>query len=275
VSRAYTAKQKAKAGVVLSLDDAGRLVVNAGFVKPGEVKNVAASELNLEGQRKKKKAAAGLSNALATRLSETLTEATATALAKDQKVALPAMIAGFTSLNTPVKVSESGLIAQGSKRRKSRFGAFAPAFQALLKGGIVKQCEALAAIAADALDFHMISSDKKPLADPNIAALTGAMDGKSLNAALRELFNAKDYFGGISSSMRVAAIREALGDGPADTAAKLKKDGQTAFAVANVQKTGWLPPELRTVHYDGPSAKAAKKPAAKKAKAKPAKKKAR
>lgn len=44
-------------------------------------------------------------------------------------------------------------------------------------------------------------------------------------------------------------------------AAKPKAD-VTKFAIANVPKTGWLPPELRTMHYDGPGAKKVAAPAA-------------
>jgi ParB family transcriptional regulator, chromosome partitioning protein len=269
--RGFTAKQKAKAGVVLTLDGAGRLVVNAGFVKPSEVKNVAAKELDVDTRQKvqKKKAAAGLSNALAMRLSETLTVATAAALAKDPKVAIPALIAGFTGMESSVKVSENGI--RTDQRKKGHYdgkGNFVSAFEVLLKAPPARQTEALCAITADALDFKIHSADRKPLKDKPVTVLIDALDGKSVNAELRRCFMAKDYFEGISKAMCFAAITEALGDGykGSNLTASSKSAEVAKFAIANVPKTGWLPPELRTSHYDGPGAKAA--PAKAKAKKK-------
>lgn len=112
---------------------------------------------------------------------------------------------------------------------------------------------------------HMPSEIRKSL--PH---LRDAIPPAVMRDALQKRFDAKRYFPGAPQALVVKAIREALGDEHANKFAKGKKNAAWKFAVANVPKTNWLPPELRTSHYDGPGSKAKAK-----AKAKPAKKKAR
>ena len=275
--RAYTSEQKAKSGCEVSISRKGELQIKYGVVKPADKKNLETRELPRSEQekRKKKQAAAGLSNALAQRLSEQLTFAIGAALAKNPKIAIPALIAGF-AVGEPVVVVERGLKTKkatpyasgvGELRRGARKGNFASVFQGLIDAGEAQQRDSLAAIAAAALDFQVLHADLKPLADKNIAALCTALEAKAVNAAVREQFDAKDYFAGINSTMRLQAILEACGEDARERASKLKKDQQAKFAIDNVPKTGWLPPELRTSHYDGPTAPAKAKSAAKPPKA--------
>ena len=98
------------------------------------------------------------------------------------------------------------------------------------------------------------------------SAVASAINGKALTAALRETFDAKDYFNSVSRATIVEAVREAMGDQHASAVAKMDKAGAIKFALANLPKTKWLPKQLRVAGYDGPAKKAAKKPAAKKAK---------
>jgi ParB family transcriptional regulator, chromosome partitioning protein len=97
-------------------------------------------------------------------------------------------------------------------------------------------------------------------------AMIDLINPKVMNAALRKAFDAKAYFEGCGKSFCLAAVTETIG---ADHARKIagQKRGEIAkFATVNVGKTGWLPKELRTSHYDGPQAKKADKPAKAKAK---------
>jgi ParB family chromosome partitioning protein len=99
--------------------------------------------------------------------------------------------------------------------------------------------------------------------DKHLDAIVAGIAPKVASAAFRKAFDAKDYFASAPKSFVIAAIAEAVN---ADEARKM--DGQkrseiAKFAMANVVKTGWLPKELRTVHYDGPQAKAKAKSAAK------------
>jgi len=264
--RGYTAEQRAKSGCELAIGREGELRIKYGVVKPSAKKHLEDRELpKVEREkRKKKQAGAGLSNALAQRLSEQLTHGISAALAKNPKVAIPALIAGF-AIGEPVCVMERGLKTKqkspyasgvGEWRRGARTGNFAGIFDGQLKATDAQHRESLASIAAAALDFQVHRADRKPLADKNIAAICTALDAKAVNAALRETFDAKDYFAGVNSTMRLQAVLEACGEDARDRASKLKKDQQVKFAVDNVPKTGWLPPELRTSHYDGPSAPA-------------------
>ena len=113
-------------------------------------------------------------------------------------------------------------------------------------------------------------------------ALLEALDPKRLNAQLRAHFDAGDYFGGVTAQACKDAI--ALCDPKYPFTGKEKKSDLARLAADLVKqsnaggKPGYLPPEMRTAHYDGPAPKAPTRPAAKTktaAKAKPAKKKAR
>jgi ParB family transcriptional regulator, chromosome partitioning protein len=93
----------------------------------------------------------------------------------------------------------------------------------------------------------------------SFGAIADSIAPKVMNAALRKAFDATGYFTGAPKSLVLSAITEATN---ADESRKLggkKKSEIAKMAIANVPKTGWLPKELRTANYDGPSQKAAKK----------------
>jgi ParB family chromosome partitioning protein len=98
-----------------------------------------------------------------------------------------------------------------------------------------------------------------------------------LNNAIAEAFDAKGYFESVNLQACVDAVRASIGTEHAAKVAKMKKSDAAKFAAANVPGTGWLPKQLRTVHYKGPveaapeAAKKGKKP--KPVKKAPAKKK--
>ena len=112
--------------------------------------------------------------------------------------------------------------------------------------------ESLAQVAAKAIDMQARHISVAPLKNSANVALIGAMDPTIFAKAMRESFDAKDYFKSVSKTVALKAIAEAVN---LDEARKL--DGKpkaevTKFAITNVPKSGWLPPELRTVHYTGP-----------------------
>lgn len=76
-----------------------------------------------------------------------------------------------------------------------------------------------------------------------------------MTEALRQTFDAQDYFSGAAKPIVITAIREALNEDEARKADKLKKAELVGYAVSNVVPTGWLPPELRPATYSGPRAK--------------------
>ena len=99
-------------------------------------------------------------------------------------------------------------------------------------------------------------------------AIIAGINPKVMNVAMRKAFDAKGYFEGCGKTFCLAAITEAVNADEARKASKGKRAEIAKFALVNVGKTGWLPKELRTPHYDGPTGKA-------KGKTKPAKKTAR
>lgn len=264
-ARGFSADQKAKSGVVLNLDYHGALEITYGVIRPKDIKQVADKDLSSTGKRKKAAAikAGGISNALAQRLSERLTIAAANTLASQPEVAIPVLIASFAARSNhdtpPADVKMDFMVVTSGKepKRRSLKGPFGSTF-ATARSQPAKLNLALAAIAADALSFKVFNAESRPLTNPSNKAILDALDGKALNAALREAFDPQDYFSGVSGTMRVDAVREACGEDAAKSAAKLRKAQQTEFAVRNVPQTGWLPPQLRTRHYDGPQASTAK-----------------
>ncbi len=86
-----------------------------------------------------------------------------------------------------------------------------------------------------------------------------AITPKVLNTALRKRFDAEDYFRSAPKPLCLAAVTEAVGADDARKLAGKTKAEIAKWCVANVCKTGWLPAELRSAHYDGPAAKAGRK----------------
>lgn len=88
--------------------------------------------------------------------------------------------------------------------------------------------------------------------------IANTISPKVMNAALRKTFDAKDFFARAPKAVTLAAITEAVNADEARKLANKKRAEIAAFATANVTKTGWLPKELRTAHYDGPAQKVKK-----------------
>lgn len=86
----------------------------------------------------------------------------------------------------------------------------------------------------------------------NLEKIAKLMTGAKVNAHIRKQFDAKDYFGGAPKPFLLKAISEAINADEARKVSAKPKSEIARFAIANVPKTGWLPPELRTAHYDGP-----------------------
>jgi ParB family chromosome partitioning protein len=236
----------------------------AGFVLPTRPPRKQQAPVRRQKARKgKPKPATDLvSNALTQRLSEQLTAAAAKAIAKQPaEIVLAALLAGFASGET-VRVEERGL-SSVQTRQMGRSASFESVFETQRKKTLREQHVALAQVAAAALDFQVQRSDDLPLKNKGVAALCSAIDGKAINAAIRESFDAADYFGAVGRSMIARIVTEAMGADHARKVAAMKKPEATKFAIANVTKTGWLPMQLRTSHYDGPAAKAKKAPKAK------------
>jgi ParB family chromosome partitioning protein len=276
-SRSFSDKQKAKSGCIVDVDD-GRLVILYGVLEPEEV-SAPASKATKKASSKgaaEEPAEPVISNSLVLRLSEQLTKGTATALVQDHDLALSVLLAGFACYDSAgMKVSVNGMDSHeldllGSKEMPQ-------ALAMVLKLKLAERLALVAEVAAAALDFRNQPLDaEKDDKYHGPRAICDAIDPKALNAALRGVFDAKDYFNGVSKALCLAAITDAMGDDVARQQSKNPKGDIAAFAIANVPQTGWLPTQLRAKGYDGPPIIKAKlpAPAPRKAKKAPPKKRA-
>ena len=281
--RSYTKEQKAKSGCFVQITRHGVLQIDYGRTKPKAEDKAKFGIGGVPAGKKAKpkaKAAGDVSNALNERLSEQLTGAAAIAIAKQPTVAMAAMLAGFASHDPAVDVKQHGLHYKKHERYNGKATpAFAGVFETLLANTPGDLQSALALIAGQALDFRKQNSNDAQMKDKGVALLCNTLDAKALNKAIRATFDAKDYFDSVGRKSIVGIVTEAMGGDHASKVGKMSKPDAAKFAVANVPKTGWLPVQLRTSHYDGPVAKtpapASKKTAGKpktKGKAKTAKK---
>ncbi len=245
---------KAKSGAVVKLSYDFKLEITYGVLKPAAEakKEKAASETN------KEKAAPTISNALAMRLSIQATEATRRALADEPRLGLVALLAGLScwTSDAPVKARTDGFVLERNREHVS----FETLFERFTTFADDQLLRVAAELAGAALDLRCYDAGHQPFRN-RAPALSAAIDAGRMGEALRETFDAADYFGAASKPFVIHAIREALNEDEARKADKMKKAELVAFALANVPATGWLPPELRAATYSGPGAK--KEPKAK------------
>lgn len=252
-----SAEVKAKAGCVLRLQGHdGRLEVTYGVIKPGASKAASPGGTKTNGP-------VLISNAVTQRLSVQLTAAAKQAITANPKTALAAVVAGLVSRmaygGIPVRVHAEGLLKEG--RQPEDFTAL---FTALLAKSTDDLLAVLAAEAGFMLDMQSMNNLAPPLSKDVNRVFVEALEVDVMQAALRDRFDAADYFKSVQRVFTLKAITEALGADQARAAEKMKKGDLVAFALANVPPTGWLPPELRTAHYAGPKAEltVASRPAA-------------
>jgi ParB family chromosome partitioning protein len=257
--RGFTPEQRKKGGCIVKIGHDGKLVIDYGRVKPSEKKSVTASERasTKKKAKAKKPGVVTLTNALAERLSVQLEKALQASIHATPDVAVAALIAAFASSGhvLDVEVAGDGRNVYGKNSSPKNFASvFEGAVKATPESRVIMLCK----VAAAALSIQVSSAEaKSPVDDEGVQALVAKMDGKYLNNAIAVEFDAKDYFAGVSLQACVDAVRAACGDGAAAEVAKMKKSAAAQFAAGHVVKEGWLPRELRTVHYKGPVEKAA------------------
>lgn len=268
-ANAYSEAQRKKGGCFVSFTNGGKLSVEYGRTKPEERKAAAAVDRRENGTAKAKpKPAVGgavISQALAWRLSDQLTNAIGAALAKQPQLALAALVAGFASDGVACEVRNMW-VRQHSNKKPSFEGIFDANRGQTLENLAVM----LAQVAQQAMNFRVHNAEVPPLKQKGAMEVCTALSAKTaLIAEVRKAFDAKDYFASIGREAIAVAVEEAMGTDHAAKVRKMDKEAATKFAAANLPGTGWLPVWLRVPGYDGPSGaekvKPAKKAAAKKA----------
>ncbi|TIN36827.1 MAG: ParB/RepB/Spo0J family partition protein [Mesorhizobium sp.] len=245
--RQWTPDQLGKAGAVVKIGHYGDLEICRGVVKPQAEKKASSAS-----STPKEKGPPTISNALHQRLSGQATLAVRQALQQEPRVGLIALLAGFVAhrrmhVDSPVRVYHEGFGKTYGEDKET----FASVFARLMDMTDEELFQVAAGCAAEAVHMERPYIGKPPF-DANAAPLAASIQPDLLTAALQETFDAADYFGGASKPFVITAIREALNDDEARKADKMKKAELTAFALANVPQTGWLPPELRAPTYSGP-----------------------
>lgn len=80
------------------------------------------------------------------------------------------------------------------------------------------------------------------------------LPANDLNAAIAKRFDAKAYFMGAPKALVIKAIAEMGFDQDAKKLAAGTKAAAWKWAIPHHKGTGWLPQQLRTIHYTGPGA---------------------
>ncbi len=248
---AYSKAAKASSGVIVWISN-GRLYLTPGKQKPSsKAERVAKAKGEGAEADEADSEVPSISNALHERLSVQLTLAIRKALEHEPIVGLVALLAGLLASEhyAPIKVRANGHGTAAYGERE----AYATAFRRVLAMPDADRLALAAGLAGTATDMVRHSVQQPPLADEGIATLIGAMSGMHVHEAITAAFDAEDYFKSVSRAVILYALGEAGLAGEGDRkAAKMPKAELVAFATTSLPQRGWLPPELRTVHYAGP-----------------------
>lgn len=241
---------KAKSGCVVEISYKGEIEVTVGVVKP-EKTSKKSDATNQDGNEEKP--APTLSASLTHKLSVQATNATAKALADEPRLGLVALLAGFLSpqFTGPIRVRHDGHTPDTRETTET----FADTFDRLEALDDAELFRIAAGIAASALSLTRHNGGDIVF-DDSVNDFAASIDAGTLLPALREAFDAEDYFASAKKSFIVKAIEEAINADEARKAGKMKKPDLVAYAVKNVPPTGWLPPEIRPSTYDGPGMEA-------------------
>lgn len=256
--RGFAPEQRKKGGCIVKIGHDGKLVIDYGRVKPSEKKSVASSERVATKKKAKAKepGVVTLTNALAERLSVQLEKAISASMHATPDVSVAALVASFASRGhiLDVEVKNEGRHTYGKSSSAKNFEQiFDGAMKSTAEARVIMLCK----VAAAALSIQIHNADaKSPIDDQALQAMVAKMDGKFLNNAIAAEFDAKDYFDSVNLQACVDAVRAACGEGAALEVAKMKKAAAAKFAADHCAKAGWLPKQLRTVHYHGPADKA-------------------
>ncbi|GEP09880.1 ParB/RepB/Spo0J family partition protein [Methylobacterium gnaphalii] len=252
-ARAYADDDRARAGAIIDIGWGGKVTIRRGVLKPGAKASAGEPAPAVEEGPKP------LSQTLAHTLSCQLSDALAGSLATDPDLALSVMLATFlTHSGSPCIVRHSGRAAGPLKERVAelQLGKFPEVLQTVRDMPQDDRLELLAAVAGAAIDasstaFGAMSSVAKGVDAASVSAVFAAIDPDEVRHQVGEQFDAVAYFAGASKAHAIAALTEIHGR---NTCTSTKKGDIAALAEIEATKHGWLPTELRTVHYTGPGA---------------------
>jgi ParB family chromosome partitioning protein len=221
--RAYPPKLMAKSGCFVGIDDNGLLSIEYGRVKPAQ-KEAAAKEVK--------------------------------DIRREQAKAVTEAVAGGKP------APESTVLSNALKQRLE--SQLIAATRDAIMGDPLLGSSPFADVLARTICAQIIPD--RPFSMPDtvrtkLPSIRQALTVDVFTNAIIERFDGKDYFGSAPKGIVLKAISEAINPDEARKVAKKSKAEIGKFAIANVTKTGWLPKELRTMHYRGPGSESYEKPA--------------
>jgi ParB family chromosome partitioning protein len=221
LDRAYTPEMREKSGCWVDIDHNGDLKVEYGKIKPKEKAAAAAVERT---ERKK---------------------AVANQAAAEGKPA-----------------PESKVVSNALRQRLE--AQLITATRDAIAGDPLLAEHPLAEVMAKTI-CGMITPDR-PFSMPDgvrtkLPSIRQVLDENVFSAAVAKRFDPKDYFSNAPKPLVLKAISEAINPDEARKLASKTKADIWKWALDNLGKTGWLPKELRTVHYKGPGSEGYVRPA--------------
>lgn len=222
--RAFTPKMMEKAGCFVGIDHNGALKIEYGKVKPAQKEK--AAEVAKQETREQKKAAVKTAKAEGKP-------------APEPKVLSNALI---ERLEKQLVAATRDAIAGDPLLRESPFAD-------VLARTICAQIN----VDRGGYMAHEVRT--------KLPSIRQTLDAGVFNAAIAKRFEAEDYFSSAPKGFVLKAIKEGINEDEARRVASKPKAEIGKFALANLGKSGWLPKELRTVHYKGPGSEGFKHPA--------------
>lgn len=271
--RAFTDRQKKKSGCVLSIDQQGKLAIEAGVIlpetapeeeRPAQGKTPAAARVAVQAEPEEEPTPK-LSNSQASDLAVTLTESMALVVEGNFNLAMSVALAAFAinSDGLPARLYHRGM---GSDALRLTNQDFEKSLAGFLKMKPQQREALFAKVIAASLKLDSHTAEFHAMKDSAVAAFVNAVDPKVAQAAILKRFDPEAYFERAPKAFALAAIKDVLGDKGQQFSETDPKGEIVAYALSNVPPAQWLPVELRPAGYTGPGAK---KPATKaKAKAK-------
>lgn len=216
--RPFTPAMKAKSGCFVELTWRGRLKIEYGKVKPAQ-KKAAEKEVKTAKREAAKAAPAGggaAEPAAPTVISNALRDRLEAALVAGTRDAIATAVDATDLLKSPLAQLLGKIVAA----------------QITVNGSVYSMPDAVRT---------------------KLAAIRDALPASLINNAILKRFDAEDYFGNAPKPVLVKAITEAINPEEARKVAGKSKSELGKFALANLGKTGWVPKEMRTPHYVGPT----------------------
>lgn len=254
-----TKDQKAECGCVIGFHYDNTIKIVYGIVKPGDKgvsipKSPRQKKAAAKQREERKEESGGISNALAYRLSQQLTEAVRASMSSKNIASTDALSIAIAVLACENEATPHLKLAHfnyddkdGDGRDENEFGKY---FKLADSKSTAERTDLLMTWVAKAVDLTAhdggeLTAFLSPGKDDDKAAreiVECINEGAYTRAALKA-FDAADYFASVNKELLAEAVTEALGKEHGAKVAKMGKAEAVKFATANVKD--WLPPALR------------------------------